>query len=161
VKELLDAIVENPDDDAPRRVYADALLDRGDPYGEFINVQLDLASDGLSREQRIARRIRERRLLAAHGWSWSMPFDSLGLAQPAFRRGFVDELTLDADTLVNRANDVLGIAPLVRNLTVREMTGLDHEDTVARWSAVLASPVLRGDSRSPSMFDTAVASSTR
>jgi uncharacterized protein (TIGR02996 family) len=142
VKELLDAIVENPDDDAPRRVYADALLDRGDPYGEFINVQIDLATDGLSREARIARRIRERKLLAAHGWSWSMPFDRLGLAEPAFRRGFVDELTLDADTIVHRASEVLAIAPLLRNLTVRDMTGLDHEDTTAQWSAVLASPVM-------------------
>jgi uncharacterized protein (TIGR02996 family) len=142
VKELLDAIVESPDDDAPRRVYADALLDRGDPYGEFINVQLDLASDGLSREQRIARRVRERKLLATHGWSWSMPFESLGLCEPAFRRGFVDELTLDADTLVHRASDVLAIAPLLRNLTVREMTCISHEEAVARWSAVLASPVL-------------------
>jgi hypothetical protein len=71
-----------------------------------------------------------------------MPFDSLGLAQPAFRRGFVDELTLDADTLVHRASDVLAIAPLVRNVTVRTTTYRDHEEAAARWAAVLGSPVL-------------------
>ena len=37
---LLDAIYAKPTDDAPRRVYADWLLEQGDDYGHFINAQL-------------------------------------------------------------------------------------------------------------------------
>jgi len=44
---LLEAIWAAPDDDAPRLVYADALLERGDPRGELIvrQCQGDAASD--------------------------------------------------------------------------------------------------------------------
>jgi uncharacterized protein (TIGR02996 family) len=38
---LLAAIYDAPDDDAPRRVFADLLTERGDPRGEFITRQLD------------------------------------------------------------------------------------------------------------------------
>ncbi|MEJ7603766.1 MAG: TIGR02996 domain-containing protein [Kofleriaceae bacterium] len=36
---LLDAIYTTPEDDGPRLVYADALLERGDPRGELIALQ--------------------------------------------------------------------------------------------------------------------------
>ena len=39
---LRTAIFANPDDDAPRLVYADWLLERGDPRGEFIQIQCKL-----------------------------------------------------------------------------------------------------------------------
>lgn len=44
---LLEAIYATPDDDAPRLVYADSLLDRGDPRGELIVRQCrgDAAND--------------------------------------------------------------------------------------------------------------------
>jgi uncharacterized protein (TIGR02996 family) len=37
------AVVEAPNDDAPRLAYADWLEERGDPCGEFIRVQVELA----------------------------------------------------------------------------------------------------------------------
>lgn len=37
---LLQAILDNPEDDALRLVYADWLEERGDPRGEFIRVQV-------------------------------------------------------------------------------------------------------------------------
>ena len=40
---FLQAIIECPDDDAPRLIYADWLDERGDPRGEFIRVQCALA----------------------------------------------------------------------------------------------------------------------
>ena len=44
---FLQDILENHDEDTPRRVYADWLLDRDDPVsaarGEFIHAQCDLA----------------------------------------------------------------------------------------------------------------------
>lgn len=38
---LYEVVVANPDDDGPRRVYADALLEAGDARGDFIRAQLD------------------------------------------------------------------------------------------------------------------------
>jgi uncharacterized protein (TIGR02996 family) len=40
---FLRAILESPEDDAPRLVFADALEEEGDPRGEFIRVQCELA----------------------------------------------------------------------------------------------------------------------
>ena len=59
-EELLAEIYEHPDDDTPRRVYADFLLERGDPRGEFIALQLDRARD-------VAPTERETKLLAKYG----------------------------------------------------------------------------------------------
>ena len=41
---FLQAVLENPDDDTPRLIYADWLEERGDPRGEFIRVQCELAN---------------------------------------------------------------------------------------------------------------------
>ena len=40
---FLQAIRESPDDDGPRLMYADWLTERGDPRGEFIRLQCELA----------------------------------------------------------------------------------------------------------------------
>lgn len=77
--ELLRAIFSRPKDDAPRRVYADWLLERDDPRGEFINLQLASTPDPK----------RETRLLKAHGKRWLGPFQLKLLRKPVFARGFV------------------------------------------------------------------------
>ena len=45
-RELLDEVLGHPDDDVPRRVYADWLSERGDPRGELIAVQCELSVRG-------------------------------------------------------------------------------------------------------------------
>lgn len=77
--ELLRAITSRPKDDAPRRVYADWLLEREDPRGEFINLQLAPTPDPK----------RENKLLKAHAKKWLGPFQLKLLRKPVFRRGFV------------------------------------------------------------------------
>jgi uncharacterized protein (TIGR02996 family) len=134
---LLADIVANPDDDAPRRVYADTLLERGDPYGELINVQLDLAGDGLARAERIGRRRREGELLAMHHDAWSLEIAT----HVRYRRGFVDVMTLDPDTLARRGSEVIARAPLLRMVNV-EISGGDRDGALAQWTEALASPVL-------------------
>ncbi|HET9485693.1 MAG TPA: TIGR02996 domain-containing protein, partial [Xanthomonadales bacterium] len=113
MKELLDAIVANPADDAVRRVYADALLEEGEPLGELIHVQLDLATGGLSREAGIARRKRERELWLAHRERWTAPLADLAV-DVQVRRGFVEEARVDAGVLVDRGDDLFARAPLLR-----------------------------------------------
>ena len=41
---FLSEVVENPDNDDARLVYADYLEEQGDPRGEFIRVQCGLAA---------------------------------------------------------------------------------------------------------------------
>jgi uncharacterized protein (TIGR02996 family) len=133
--DLMTDIVANPDDDGPRRVYADALLESGDPYGEFINVQLDLASDGLSRAERIRRRKRENTLLHEHGARWT------ALADPVFRRGFVHGASVSAEMLTRRSDELLAAAPLLRVVTT-DIFEHTRFNALVWIDQVLASPVL-------------------
>lgn len=88
VNPLLAPVWTSPRELAPRQVLADLLLERGDPRGEFISLQLA----GVSLK-------RQRALLKAHGRQWLG-----GLAEvvdlksepPRFERGFVDEVSLKA-----------------------------------------------------------------
>jgi uncharacterized protein (TIGR02996 family) len=82
VAELFADVAQNPDDDEIRQVLADALLERGDPRGEFIMLQL---SDG------DPKRVRE--LLAEHAVEWLGPLAPLVRSREDWRhyrfaRGF-------------------------------------------------------------------------
>lgn len=75
------AVCAAPDDDRPRLVLADTLIEAGDPLGEFISLQVAAgrrSAKGLARQ-------REKALIAAHGPSW-VP---RGLTDVVFLRGFV------------------------------------------------------------------------
>jgi uncharacterized protein (TIGR02996 family) len=67
---FLRAIIENPDDDSLRLVYADYLDERGDPRGEFIRVQIALAGLPDNDPRRGELEARERQLLEEHKDEW-------------------------------------------------------------------------------------------
>jgi uncharacterized protein (TIGR02996 family) len=74
-------VFEHPDDEHLRQVVADALLEQGDPRGEFIALQLAIARGGSTTEQRDRALTLERE----HGARWS----TIGSAdQVEHRRGF-------------------------------------------------------------------------
>ncbi len=81
--QLLEAIANAPDDDAPRRVLADVLLEKADVRGEFIQLQLD-AEAGIA-SQRALERLKA--VYDRHATSWVPP--GLTLADCEFRRGFL------------------------------------------------------------------------
>lgn len=86
-EELLAAVYANPDDDVPRQIYADFLLERGDPRGEFIALQLQRARDAAPSE-------REKELLKKHGQQWLGALAIVlrwgkSYAATEFARGFV------------------------------------------------------------------------
>ena len=89
--EVLDIIASHPGDDAPRLLYADMLKRRGDPRGEFIQVQCTLAKLPPDDPEASALAARERELLEAYG----APFHGAWLApishryDTEFERGFV------------------------------------------------------------------------
>ena len=86
VDELLAAVYATPTDDGPRLVLADHLMQRGDPHGELINLQLARAG-GRADD---TTRARELELLAQSNGQWA---GRIGLAFEAarfvFHRGFV------------------------------------------------------------------------
>jgi len=93
--ELLAAIHAQPDDDAARLVYADALLEHGDPRGELIIIQCKLAN-GLAEP---VLRLREQALLREHGERWLGALSPIVVAPYAFERGFLAMCTLDGRKL--------------------------------------------------------------
>ncbi len=103
--DLLDAILDDPDDDNLRRVYADWLVEKNDPRGEFIQLQM-LEHDGVATE---AQQRRAARLLRKHRRAW-VGRGCVREWSAVFERGFVsagvlchvDERRLDA-SIVTRA----------------------------------------------------------
>src|SRR5579884_2161815 len=65
-------IVEAPEEDAPRLVYADLLDENGQPErAEFIRLQVEHARLDPDDARRQELRLREEELLSAHGAEWS------------------------------------------------------------------------------------------
>jgi uncharacterized protein (TIGR02996 family) len=117
---FLQAVIEAPDDDAPRLIYADWLEDHGDPErAEFIRLQC---------RPDPRRAGRAGALLGAHHPRWLAPLLELGLKERPFRaalspgceftftRGFVSEITtfgrVTARSLLGAIGLVLSRTPL-------------------------------------------------
>lgn len=85
---LLAAVLAAPDDDAPRLVYADALIQRGDPWGEMIVISCELAH-----YRRADRRWDDRghALVKRLDELQATRFPAAGL-QLTFERGFCTEI---------------------------------------------------------------------
>jgi uncharacterized protein (TIGR02996 family) len=121
---FLQRIRAYPDDDAPRLVFADWLDEQGDPRGEFIRVQLALAQiereaaatgDQRLRPERRAIRTelqaREQYLLDKYKEEWIAPLRRYA-TRPVFRRGFVEEVNVDAHNFVRHAPELFTAGPL-------------------------------------------------
>jgi len=105
-RELLAALWANPDSDEARLVYADFLLERGDPRGEYIQAVLKSWSTATT-----LFRKHEKEWIAPirpyiRSWSWS--------------RGFVSRVTCGAGLFVEGAAGICAVSP---DLWV-EITGL-------------------------------------
>jgi uncharacterized protein (TIGR02996 family) len=97
-EDLLAAVYANPDDDAPRMVLADALIERGDPVGELIALQL--------RGKKASWK--------PHAKRWLGDLHRFVYADFVMRRGFLAEATLRIRTTEEqvRARDLPGWATL-------------------------------------------------
>jgi uncharacterized protein (TIGR02996 family) len=122
---LLQAILDEPDDDAPRLIYADWLEEHGDPRGEFILVQCALARCPLTDRRRPGLLARERTLLARYKDEWAGPLGDL-VREGEFRRGFLDAVSLSADVFLAQAETLFAVAP-VREVHLREAGWLMKE----------------------------------
>src|SRR3954466_6350440 len=118
---FLDRVCADPDDDAPRLIFADWLDEHGDPRGEFIRVQVALARIPPGDPRRDTLVDREAALLARYHARWS---DRLrGVAGwTEFRRGFVETVNIDGRTFLRRAADLFRLAP-VRHVRFLDVGG--------------------------------------
>jgi len=142
---LLEAVIAAPDDDAPRMVYADWLQGRGDPRGEFIQLQCRLAA-APDDDQRRALRIAENKLLAAHEAGWTKPL--LAALPPAanpdhyafeLSRGFFERARVPLAAVPN-VPELLALAPTIRRLEIVPGLGIVDRLPQPRLDGVLAAP---------------------
>jgi len=112
---FLAEIVQTPDLDDPRLVYADYLEERGDPRAEFIRVQCDLAAGASTPDQRTRLQQREAALLKDHQHQWTQRLPR-GDYRAVFRRGFLEHLEINAALFAEHATAFFQAAPLLRSL---------------------------------------------
>jgi uncharacterized protein (TIGR02996 family) len=124
---FLDAILTHPDDDGPRLVYADWLDEQGDPRGEFIRLQCELArlpeSDA---PQPTDLERREWELLQRHGDAWDEPMP--GRAESwEFRRGFIAWALFRPQQLLDHGPYLAGSVPTLDAISVLDPGGRVRE----------------------------------
>jgi len=98
---LLAEVIADPRAIAPRLVYADALLEAGEPRGELIQVQSALEELDADDPTRDALEARAADLLALHEpeWTWALRERCELHDRPSelrYRRGFVERAELQA-----------------------------------------------------------------
>ncbi|MEJ7602060.1 MAG: TIGR02996 domain-containing protein [Kofleriaceae bacterium] len=98
---LLQAVLDDPDDDEARRGYAGYLTGHGDPRGEMIAVQCELAKRGglTAQDDPDSADLWDkfRELHSAHAAKWTKPLRVLGKETKwELQRGFVGRLLIDS-----------------------------------------------------------------
>ncbi|HWU91559.1 MAG TPA: TIGR02996 domain-containing protein [Kofleriaceae bacterium] len=120
-EELYREIVRNPDDDAPRLAYADAVASQTPERAEFIRLQIERFRDEAAREVLVGRPgAREAALRKQHGPDWGHVIapHARGHRSDAssqgykFERGFVALLRTDPDRIGSLGDQLLDLAPI-------------------------------------------------
>jgi uncharacterized protein (TIGR02996 family) len=122
-------ILEHPDDDAPRLVYADWLDDHGDAdRAEFIRAQ---CGDVAGAARAFAGRLRD----------WAGPLADV-CEHWEFHRGFVEAIHVNAETFLDAADTLVRLAPLRRvrllNLYTEQLPRLARLAALARLAVLEA-----------------------
>jgi uncharacterized protein (TIGR02996 family) len=135
---FLQAILEAPDDDTPRLVYADWLEEHGDAAeqvrAEFIRVQVELARIPGDDPRRPALEMRQEELLAAHEAEWLLEVRKRARRGATFRRGFIEEIECDCLAIERGAKTLDSMIPL-RRLRI-------YGDPSRPTQAIISSPAL-------------------
>jgi uncharacterized protein (TIGR02996 family) len=118
---FLHDILDHPDDDSPRLIYADWLEEHGRPArADFIRVQCELARLPKDDPRRPELEARERALLKWHEWAWAgslLRLLSGTVSGWTFHRGFIEGVSLDAGMFLDPAQRFFHLTPL-RHLAV-------------------------------------------
>jgi uncharacterized protein (TIGR02996 family) len=112
--DLLQAILDHPDDDALRLAFADHLEDHGEfERAEFIRVQIELARLPTGDNRRPDLKRRETELLARNESEWVKPIRHC-VTSWTFHRGFIAEVTVTVDMYQKHTFELLTLAPIRR-----------------------------------------------
>ena len=101
---LLNEVLDDPQNDAPRLVYADYLLQHDDPRGELITLQMLRHAGTLTRAQADRERalLRDKRNVER----WLGPLVAV-VKNPVFERGFLHDCTVELKSARHRNDLVL------------------------------------------------------
>jgi uncharacterized protein (TIGR02996 family) len=115
---LFQAILADPQDDAPRLVYADWLQENGGPAeqarAEFIRVQMELARGATAARARELK-AREQQLWSEHRSEWVSTLPAhLRKRDIHFHRGFLDELRMPGELWARHGAALFGKHPVYR-----------------------------------------------
>ncbi len=108
---FLDEVLANPDDDVPRLIYADYLEEAGDPRGEFIRLQCELAELDELDPRYLDLMIRSDQLLSEHRDAWAGELKQ-DVRKTEFSRGFIDRITILARAFLNEAESLYQSTPV-------------------------------------------------
>jgi uncharacterized protein (TIGR02996 family) len=138
---LLEAILADPDNDDPRRIYADLLAQQGDPRGELIQLELALAGP-LSIRKRAHLAERRRELHEAHRKQW-FPY---ALAEMRTRHGFLDAVKGTLKQLKAVGSKLFAAEPVtsVELTDASEDEGYVESLLATRWLLRVRRLILRG-----------------
>lgn len=121
---FIEEIRSDPSDITPRLIYADYLEDVGDPRGEFIRVQCELADSQTGQAGRDALFQREQQLLDEFGDEWLRPLRQLGaegISRSSFERGLLERVRINAEQLLENGEELCRISPALQCLSLRKL----------------------------------------
>ncbi|HEY1064817.1 MAG TPA: TIGR02996 domain-containing protein [Pirellulales bacterium] len=144
-----EAIRAAPDDDAPRLMLADWLLEQGDVRGEFIQVQCELERTPAGDPRRAELVNRDVRLRERHGWRWKDPVRHLNVTSVDFRRGFIEHVHMRAMFFLREAEQLFEACPTLRSVKL----SIGNTDIRAIAKSASLSRVSRLDLTSTSITD--------
>ena len=115
-----------PDDDLPRLVFADWFDENGDPTGRSSSAYRSPSRTGRRGKKLAALQEREKGLLTEHKATWTEPlsgFTDNHRHEPfAFRRGFVESISIDDELLMEHGDELFRTAP-IRTLVMADLDG--------------------------------------
>jgi uncharacterized protein (TIGR02996 family) len=114
---MIAAIRAAPDDDGPRLIYADWLVEQGDPRGEFIQLDCRMASAERFTAERRETAVRRSALLEQHRAGWLEPLAAAGIQRALYHRGFVERISLRHPADLKLARE---LAPVARFANILE-----------------------------------------
>lgn len=116
---FLESIRAAPEDDAPRLVFADWLEEQGDPRCDLIRVQCEMAQLEETDDRYKELKYREREILRRHEPKWLAPVAHLPIPGHQFRRGFIEQVELDAELFCEKLPEVTAALPMLRSVHVQ------------------------------------------
>lgn len=115
-RELLDAILANPDDDDVRLVYADWCEDEGDDArAQLIRAQVERARLPMWDARHITLQLEEEQCIGEHGARWIAEHEPIeGITWTGFERGFPAHIEADSFEALAKGRDALVRLPVSR-----------------------------------------------